>query len=287
MRSIYSNFCPLLSVDYSAFQGNRLITLPHPLFARFRSGHSFQIRKLVEDAKYRDDIPGIGASTEVTRNSILQLEEMGETLNFLHIPSILTVNLNSLYLQSGHVTLETLEVDGKYHRMYSKQVLGLLKGSILYIHGRMKDPYLTNYDRFAVVYEAVFIFLFYCLKMHLVSDRGVTHPMGLGDLVEQFYEFAEIRPYPAPRLLNSRRMDQSILLDSTLTGVLRTMKMIHQQQDVYHLNVIYHLSTSKGLSRLPSDLIRHIASFLYGEGVIVPSFDLSQGSLTWDELKDN
>lgn len=242
------------------FGENRLIVLPKPLFAHSgRAVSCFEVENLVFQEEYRS-IEGVGTSVSDARDLIESLKIVGEELSFLHIPSILTIPLSNLQLSWLSESLNTLTPDSSYSRMYSNTLLGILKGSLLYIHGRMKEKFLSENDIQVIIYEAVFLFLFYGLKMQLLSHWGVPHRLSVFEMMKQFTKFAGRNADT-----NDNALAYYFFLSLNLKKMLETLAYQHRKQDVYHLLMVFSESEGRAIDRIPSDLRRYIASYLMDE----------------------
>lgn len=220
-----------------------------PLFNWDKDGNSFDIEKLLFDDKFKS-LESIGNSGTNAKEMLTSFKEINDTFTFLNIPSILVTPMNGL---CGHPRPIYMF---NYH---SLTTLSIVKGSLLYIHSRLKEKFLSDDDKEIIVLEAIFFFLFHAHREQILAN--INPQLSCHIMIQQFSRFAGIE---------NSSLSQYICLDSltkppTLKNFIDKLKVVHEQQDVDHLAMVIRLSPSHAIGRMSFDLTRYIALFLHND----------------------
>lgn len=219
-----------------------------PLFDWDKDGNSFDIEKLLFDKKY-ESLESIGNSGSNAKELLTSLKEINETFTFLDIPSIFVASINGL---GWHPKKSS------YKHYPTDRTLSIVKGSLLYIHSRLKEKFLSDNDKEIIVLEAIFFFLFHGQRYHIFI---VKKQLSCYLMLQQFSRFAG---NGSPSLSEYVRIE-SLTKPSTLNNFISKLTVIHEQQDVEHLAMVIRLSPSHAIGRMSFDLTRYIALFLHND----------------------
>jgi hypothetical protein len=246
-----------------------MILLSAPLFGWDKDRKSFDIEKLMYEENFQS-LESIGNTGDNARELLQGVKEILHTLSFLDIPSMLITTMSCL---RWNPLMPPLDPPNKpIRKFYFEQstILSIVKGSLLYIHSRLKEKFLANEDKEIIVLEAMFFFLF-----HAHSHFIIRGPMSGRIMVEQFSKFAGLDTSSWHRGMHAKAY--ALTNPPTLKNFINELNIIHEQQDVEHLAMIIRVSPSHALGRMSFDLTRYIALFLHnvpGHSLYHPEFRL-------------
>jgi len=260
---------------------NKVVVLPNPLF---QGDNPFQIENFMFESQYIPIQP-IGESLDITKDLIECMKQISLHASTLEIPPILMENLWNHRIRWDNWTLRHPKIQSDYKFPYSSILIGIIKGCLLYIHGKTKEKFLSEDDRKVIIYETILLFFYYTLKYYQFSDLCAFGYVSVKNMYIQFSKFAQA---PAKfQILNTENGKWEAYPDpwapvfytfmdtKHLRAHFRTLNGLHQVQDVKHFVTVIQQSTSPGLCKIPTDLYRFIAEYLcIDEDVILSHSEL-------------